>query len=109
MLRQQPIIIGLCIGILATIIFVLLHVVKGIDFFKKQPPDLAQAITLILSCTGAVAGFDFGRVALLADRTQLGVFTEHQTTMVIGAVVLLWVSLQQIIKTFYAIIRRNTE
>ncbi|MBI1926225.1 hypothetical protein HYR99_18500 [Candidatus Poribacteria bacterium] len=72
MLKQPSLVIGLCIGILATIIFVLLHLLKGVNFFKKNPPNLVQAITLILSCTGVIAGFDFGRVALFAERTQLG-------------------------------------
>ena len=75
---KHPLVVGVCIGILVLIVFLLLHAIKG------KAPDLTEAITTILACAASISAFDCGRL-LLKMSISLGDLENHRLTMILGA------------------------
>ena len=97
-MKKRPALIGICIGLIALIPYCILSLVV-----KHYPPDLAEAIALVLSCTGLVTAVTFGYTVIRAKQEDLGVVAKYQELMAIGALAVIWVSALSILKIFMGI------
>jgi hypothetical protein len=95
--------IGLYFGIGGLIIFLLLH------GYKRRKPDLLESINVMISTAGIFLGIEFGRVALFAKPTDLGLPANDKVPRVIGALAIIWRSVEGLKRYFAPICaaRRN--
>jgi choline-glycine betaine transporter len=96
-MSKRPFIMGVYCGILALAAFLLIHLIQW------KPPNLTQAIMLVLACAAFVSAFDCGRLLIRAS-TSLGDLENHRLTMMLGAFAVIWVSLESLFKVFYALL-----
>jgi len=98
-MSKRSLVVGVCLGIIALMAFLIIHLMKW------QAPDLTQAIMMVLACAMLVSAFDCGRL-LIRGSTSLGDLENHRLTMLLGALVVIWVSVESIFKVFYALLSR---
>jgi ABC-type Fe3+-siderophore transport system permease subunit len=98
----EPTILGVCIGILAGAAFVI------ICWRRQVAPNFSHMAVIVLSCVGAVVSIHFGYVVLKTPKEQLGLFQEQRLPMILGALAVIWVSVESVIKTFLSLIRVET-
>ncbi|MBI1924692.1 hypothetical protein HYR99_10615 [Candidatus Poribacteria bacterium] len=82
---------GLCFGLLLIGIFVCLKLLK------RQKPALDKIVTLLISGLGTVSGGYFCYVALFMN---LGPLEDQRVAMVVGAIAMVYISVETIYKVF---------
>lgn len=92
--NEQVLQIGLWLGIGGMFIFLLLHLIK------RKRPDFLESIGVIIFTAGIWGGVEFGRVALFAKPDDLGIPAHYRVPMIIGAIAMVWRSVQGEIKLF---------
>ncbi len=70
----------------------------------KQWPDLGQFVAVFLASAAAVQGAKFGIEALTVT-TPWAVAADDRTPFVLGAVAIEWITLSQIGKAFYRVLK----
>jgi len=95
---KRPVTIGLLMGILAVLVFV------GFSVMKGSRPDLAQAVTLTLACVGFVQAIHFIWIVLRAAPEDLGILSDYQVIIVIGAIAVIWISIEAAFKIFNTVL-----
>lgn len=93
-MKQRPALVGICVGLIISIPYCILSFIRG------YPPELANVVALVLSCTGLVTAISFGYVVIRTKQKDLGTLAKYQELMVVGAVAVIWVSTLGIIKMF---------
>ncbi len=94
----QPTIVGICLGIIFIIIYVI------ICLFAKQNPEFGDAVKILTSWVGLIISLDFGLVAFLASPQYLGPLTEHRVPMVLGAMAVIWEAIRLFGKVYHPLI-----
>src|SRR5919206_927475 len=98
----EPTILGVCIGILAGAVFLI------ICWRRQVAPNFSHMAVILLSCVGAVVSIQFGYIVLKTPKEQLGLFQEQRLPMILGALAVVWVSVESIIKLYLPLIRVKT-
>ena len=89
--------IGFACGIGGLILFLLLH------GYKRKKPDLAQSINVLISTGGLFYGIELVRVIFFAKPGDLGIPVHYKVPMLIGAIVMIWRSVEGDLKLFHPI------
>ena len=98
----NPTTLGIYIGIVGGAVYLLLHTQK------KKRPSLSSFAVIVLSAVAIAAGIDLGRVAIA---NQLSATDEQRLTMVLGAVAVIWTSIESVYDIYkpLLIMNKNTE
>jgi hypothetical protein len=91
-MNQNVLFWGLSTGSLLIVVFV------GFCFKRKNKPTLNTIISLLLAGVGVVSGGYFGYTALFLP---LGPVSDQQVVMFIGAIAIIYVSIDTIHKAFF--------
>jgi hypothetical protein len=94
----MPKVIGIYIGLVLTLIFLLLHIP-----FRKRPVFDSIAV-LMLACAGVSMAFDCGYITLTASEGDLGVLADYRFPMILGVLAWLFLSVTKIWETFYQLL-----
>ena len=82
---------GICLGLLLVVGFVFLNL------FRRKKPPLDRMVVLFVSGVGFVSSGYLGYVALFRE---LGNLKDQRAIMVIGAVAIIYISIETIYKIF---------
>ncbi|HEX8129832.1 MAG TPA: hypothetical protein VF527_12080 [Pyrinomonadaceae bacterium] len=98
----EPTILGVCIGILAGVVFLI------ICLKRQVAPNFSHMAVIVLSCVGAIVSIHFGYIVIKTPKEQLGLFQEQRLPMILGALAVVWVSIESVIKIYLPLIRVKT-
>ena len=90
----KPTIVGLVAGIILCVVYVIK------SYFCKKKSTLPKAIQVVLSCVGLSSAATFGWIVLFSSPEYLGNFREHKVIMVLGALAVIWISIESVCNTF---------
>ena len=65
----------------------------------RKAPEFINVATIILSCAGVVLGVHLLYVATTISVGDLGKLANHRVPIVLGALAVIWISTESIIKT----------
>lgn len=99
----EPTIIGVCVGILFGTAYLI------VCFSRKVAPNFNQFAVIVLSCVGAMVSIQFGYIVLKTPKEQLGPFQDQRLPMSLGALAIIWISVEAIIKIYLPLIKREAQ
>ena len=94
-------IIGVFVGIVGLLAFV------ALQLYYKKPHELAETLTVFLSCSGTVGALDCGRLLLrqqLSKKNDLGALQNHWYILVFGVLAFIGVAIESLVKMVLAVI-----
>ena len=66
----------------------------------RKAPEFINMATIILSCAGVVLGAHLLYVAITISLSDLGKLANHRVPIVLGALAVIWISAESIVKTY---------
>ena len=72
---------------------------------KRQTPDFSQCVAVFMATLGAVVGVFFGIDTLKASSPCASVCEDQRVPMYLGALAIEFVSLWQLVQSFYRLLR----
>jgi len=85
--------IGVGLAVVVSLIYFLL-VFRN----KEQQAQLSHIVLLLLSSVGVISGTNLGLISVFKDDTFLGALVDQRIPILVGAIAICWVSIDEVIK-----------
>jgi hypothetical protein len=98
-MTSQPTQIGIAIGLVAAVAYV------GVSLLCKQRPALSRCVVVLVATVGAVVGAIFGYGIVFLELKPIPALADQRLTMIVGAIALVWITVEAIVDEFMGPIR----
>lgn len=100
---NDPTLRGVYVAVVVGVLYLLSHL-KG-----RQRPDLGQFAAVFLASVAVIVSVDFGVETLGARSQCVAACRDQRLPMVLGAIAVAWISVTQVLKSFYRVLTYRVE